>query len=78
LLCPSPWDLPDPGIKPTSFTSPSLTGVFFTTSTAFEAQKQYKEGRGMVEKLINVLSLNEKCWKQVQMNFLERLEADGL
>ena len=72
MLYPSPWDLPDPGIKPTSLASPSLTGVFFTTSATCEAQKQYKEGRGMVEKLINVLSLNE------QMNCLERLEAGGL
>ena len=26
LLCPPPWGLPDPGIKPTSLTSPSLVG----------------------------------------------------
>ena len=25
------WDLPDPGIKPTSFASPALTFEFFTT-----------------------------------------------
>ena len=28
---PPPGDLPDPGIKPTSLTSPSLAGRFFTT-----------------------------------------------
>ena len=34
---PPPGDLPDPGIKPTSFTSPALAGGFFTTSTTYEA-----------------------------------------
>ena len=31
LPCPSPVDLPDPGIKPTAPASPALAGVFFTT-----------------------------------------------
>ena len=31
LPFPSPWDLPDPGIKPTSPASPALAGRFFTT-----------------------------------------------
>ena len=31
------WDLPDPGIKPMSLTSPALAGGFFTTSTTWEA-----------------------------------------
>ena len=31
LPFPSPGDLPDPGIKPASFASPALTGIFFTT-----------------------------------------------
>ena len=30
---PPSGDLPDPGIKPTSLTSPALAGGFFTTST---------------------------------------------
>ena len=29
--CPSPGDLPDPGIKPTSLASPALADRFFTT-----------------------------------------------
>ena len=33
----SPGDLPDPGIKPASLTSPALAGGFFTTSTTWEA-----------------------------------------
>ena len=28
--CPPPGDLPDPGIKPASLTSPALPGRFFT------------------------------------------------
>ena len=32
LRCPSPGDLPDPGIEPTSLKSPALAGGFFTTS----------------------------------------------
>ena len=30
LSCPLPGDLPDPGIKPASLTSPALSGRFFT------------------------------------------------
>ena len=37
LPCPPPGDLPDPGIKPTSFMSPVLTGRLFTTTTNWEA-----------------------------------------
>ena len=37
LPCPSPWDLPDPGIEPTSLMSPVLEDGFFTTSTTWEA-----------------------------------------
>ena len=33
----SPGDLPDPGIKPESVTSPTFPGGFFTTSTTWEA-----------------------------------------
>ena len=36
LPCPPPGDLPDPGIKPRSLTSPALTGGFFTTSATWK------------------------------------------
>ena len=36
LLFPTPGDLPDPGIKPKSLTSPVLGGGFFTTGTTWE------------------------------------------
>ena len=35
LPCPSPRDLPYPGIKPMSLASPALAGRFFTTSATF-------------------------------------------
>ena len=37
LPCPSPGDLPDPGIEPMSLLSPALAGGFFTTSATQEA-----------------------------------------
>ena len=36
LPCPLPGDLPDPGIKPKSRTSPALAGRFFTTKATRE------------------------------------------
>ena len=35
LPCPPPGELPDPGVEPVSLMLPALSGVFFTTSTAF-------------------------------------------
>ena len=35
LPFPSPGDLPDPGMEPTSLTSPALAGGFFTTSATW-------------------------------------------
>ena len=37
LSCPSPGDLPNPRIEPTSLMSPALAGGFFTTSATWEA-----------------------------------------
>ena len=34
LPCPSPGDLPDPGIEPKPLGSPALAGRFFTTAAA--------------------------------------------
>ena len=44
LPCPSPGDLPKPGIKPMSLTSPALASGFFTTSATWEAHMHLKEG----------------------------------
>jgi len=37
LPCPSPEDLPNPGVKPRCLTSPALAGLFFTTDATWEA-----------------------------------------
>ena len=37
LPCPAPGDLPNPGTKPTSLTSPALAGGFFTIWATWEA-----------------------------------------
>ena len=44
LLCPSPGDLPDPGIEPASLTSLALAGRFFTTSATWETQEFWSRG----------------------------------
>jgi len=41
LPCPLPGNLPDPGIKPLSLTSPTLAGGFFTTGTTWETQTSH-------------------------------------
>ena len=38
LLCPSPRDLPNPGIEPMSLMSPALAGRFFTTGAIWKTQ----------------------------------------
>ena len=43
LPFPPPEDLPNPGIKLTSFTSPALAGWFFTTSTIWEVPLFFRE-----------------------------------
>jgi len=43
LPFPTPGDLRDPGIEPTSLASPALAGGFFTTSATWEAKSQYCE-----------------------------------
>ena len=39
VACPSPGDLPHPGIKPTSLTSPALARWFFPTRATWEDQQ---------------------------------------
>ena len=41
LPCPTPEDLPDPGIKLMSLISPALTGRFFTTSATWETHSAH-------------------------------------
>ena len=41
LPCPSPGDLPNPGIKPLSPAPPALVGWFFTTIATWCKNEQY-------------------------------------
>ena len=38
LPCPSPGDLPDPGMEPASLTSPTFAGWSFTIGATWKAQ----------------------------------------
>ena len=40
LPCPPPGDLPDPGIKPKSLTSPTLADGLFTTEPPWKPNSQ--------------------------------------
>ena len=51
-LFPTPGDLPDPGIKPGSLTSPALAGRFFITNGPWEA----RDGLG------DVVFIRERCY----------------
>ena len=62
LPCPPPRDLPNPGIEPTSLTSPALAGRFSTNSATWEAlirgmavQLSYKH---KIKKKIKLLYFN--------------------
>ena len=41
LQCPSPGDLPDPGIEPVFLKSPALAGGFLTISTTWETIQKF-------------------------------------
>ena len=77
LPCPSPVDLPNPGMEPMSLMSPSLAGGFFITTATWEALKIYrpslinkkearKEGRdqGRQECI--------EAFMKIQMNWVQR------
>ena len=61
MLCPSPGDLPDPGIKPASLTSPALAGRFFITEATWEA---YVYGAFLVAQLVKNLPVIQETWVQ--------------
>ena len=55
LPCPPPGDLPNPGIKPMSLTSPALAGEFFTTSATWEALSSLNAPNSKTDKLVSLL-----------------------
>ena len=56
LPCPSPGDLPDPGIEPTFLMSPALAGTFFTTSATWETL--------IIFNLISLELNMQRLWKE--------------
>ena len=44
VACPPPGDLPNPGIKPVSFTSLTLAGRFFTINSTYIYSVEYYSG----------------------------------
>ena len=67
LPFPSPGDLPDPEIEPTSLESPALAGEFFTNSTTSEALKLR----------LKLTKRKNKGWIFLKTNFLTSLMAKG-
>ena len=64
LPCPSPGDLPNPGVEPVSLMSPALADRFFTTSATWEALgTTFKK---ILTKLVEVMEFQLsyfKSWK---------------
>ena len=52
LPFPTPGDLPDPGIKPMTLTSPALAGRFFTTSTTWGMLKYSQKTEYLTMRLL--------------------------
>ena len=69
LPCPSPGDLPHPGIKPVSLVSPALASVFFTTSATWEAHMNFilqtrKLGSSPSAQLLRLHLPMQRVWVQ--------------
>ena len=65
LPCPSPGNLPDPGIKPTSLMSSALAGRFFTTSTTWEALLSLEVTAFRIS--LQLIFLGLRHWEIVQL-----------
>ena len=91
LPCPPPADLPNPGIEPTSLTSPALTGGFFTTSATWEAHPQchrglfFRAGHGgaptlrvhMISQVWTKRSPSPSTQKETEQCFKKQVEGSG-
>ena len=64
LSFPSPGDLPDPGVKPTTLESPALAGIFFTTVPPGKPRSRE-------------MPLQLQCCSLHQDSFSERQEAQA-
>ena len=61
LLCPPPEDLPNPGIKPKSLTSPALADRFFTTEPPENPQVSVGKGNSL-EKSVSMSQQYSHKW----------------
>ena len=62
LPFPSPGDLPNPGIKPTSLMSPASAGIVFITSTTWEAQRYIGVCVYLFKLVFLFLQINTQKW----------------
>ena len=62
MQCPTPGDLPNPGIEPVSLTSPALAAELFTTSAT----------------CLNTYKDNRMCWEaNLSLEYNDLLENSG-
>ena len=60
LQLPTPGDLPNPGIKPTSLISPALAGRFFTTGASWEAHIRPCICKNLINRNFNSVELGDQ------------------
>ena len=72
LLCPPPGDLPKPGIKPASLTSPALSGRFFITSNIQEALSSWVGRPNLLNHTTNSYLDSSQSLSKFQCPFLLR------
>ena len=69
LPCPSPGDLPNPGVEPMCLMSPALAGRFFTTSATWEISNCVIQANTVLNlPQLNSSSLQE--WQKSAINLL--------
>ena len=65
LPLPTPGDLPNPGIEPTSLVSPALAGEIFTTSSTWPITWHIILAQEM--KLINIINSRVSWYQESQL-----------
>ena len=84
LPCPDPGDLPDPGIKPASPTSPTLAGGFFTSRATWEAplkpicSLKRRTDIGFCSRNIPLPAFQRMSWEEVRLEALKPIETFSL
>ena len=76
LPCSPPGDLPNPGIKPSSLTSPALAGMFFTISATWEALKCPEVGTIWGTTMKRPVRLEQNERKVIEGKFREIMRSE--